>query len=257
MKGKLLSTANPKTAKSKGEGYLTFILHLSPANRSGYQVCHWATPECIDLCLNTSGHGGICKKGETTNAVQEARIRRTHFMFLDREAFLKQLVGEIEHAISYAKKHDLEACFRLNGTSDLLWERFPVVRNGVRYANVFEAFAGVKFYDYTKAPFAVRRHDIPNYHLTFSWAETDANHGQAKLWYEAGHSVAVVFNTKRGKPLPAFFDGKPVYDADIDDLRFKDPHGIAGLRAKGRAKKQHRPFGGFVISERDNRCKAA
>jgi hypothetical protein len=36
-----------------------------------------------------------------------------------------------------------------------------------------------------------------------------------------------------------------VFDADLDDERFLDPFGIAGLRAKGPAKKD---FSGFVLN---------
>ena len=32
---------------------------------------------CKTACLNTAGRGGIIKKGETTNRIQEARQRST------------------------------------------------------------------------------------------------------------------------------------------------------------------------------------
>jgi hypothetical protein len=45
--------------------------------------------------------------------------------------------------------------------------------------------------------------------------------------------------------IPDSYNGRPVIDADETDLRFLDPKGVvAGLKAKGRAKKD---YSGFVI----------
>ena len=74
---KLLSTANPKIQKGTKLGYLSFILHLAPSTLSGKNTCPKATPGCIAACLNTAGRGGMFKKGETTNMIQQARIRKT------------------------------------------------------------------------------------------------------------------------------------------------------------------------------------
>ena len=76
---KLLSTANPKTQKGAAKGYLTFILHLAPADLSGYETCAKRTAGCSAACLNTAGRGGMFKKGTNTNSVQQARkIGRAH-----------------------------------------------------------------------------------------------------------------------------------------------------------------------------------
>jgi hypothetical protein len=56
-------------------------------------------------------------------------------------------------------------------------------------------------------------------------------------------NVAVVFDK-----LPETYMGRPVNDADEHDLRFLDPQGtIAGLKAKGRAKKDTTGFVRRVI----------
>jgi hypothetical protein len=235
---------NPKTVKGEKVGYQTYILHLAPADLSGQEVCQWRTKGCTALCLNLAGRGGINKPGESTNAIQECRKRRTRLLFEDREKFLADLVADIDHAITYAAGKGLVAVFRLNGTSDLLWENFAVTRHGQRFENVFSAFPDVQFYDYTKAPYAARRHDIPNYHLTFSFAETLKNHLEAKTWYANGHNVSVVFGIKKTQPLPKAFKGAPVFNADETDLRFLDKRGIAGLHAKGNAWK--RTPNGFI-----------
>jgi len=181
------------------------------------------------------------KRGETTNAIQEARKRKTRLLFSDREAFLASLVQEVDRAIRAAIRRRLTPVFRLNGTSDLRWEIMPVKRNGIEYPNIFQAFLEVQFYDYTKLPNR-RVADIPNYHLTFSLA--DGNESQAAEALANGISVAAVFRVKRGAPLPNAYMGRPVIDGDETDLRFLDPSGvIIGLRAKGKA---IRDTSGFV-----------
>jgi hypothetical protein len=84
---------------------------------------------------------------------------------------------------------------------------------------------------------------LPNYHLTFSYSENNAVDCLECL--EHGINVAMVFDTKRGQPLPKTWCNYKVIDGDLSDLRFKDPKGvIVGLRAKGRAKKD---CTGFVV----------
>jgi hypothetical protein len=235
MHSELFTLHNPKTVKGEKAGYMTFIMHLAPADRSGHEVCQWRTRGCTALCLNTAGRGGIRYANGRVNPIQEARTRRTRLFFADRSAFMALLVSEIERACAYARSRDLTPVFRLNGTSDIVWESLPLSRQGVNYAHVFAAFPDVQFYDYTKAPYSARAHDIPNYHLTFSYAETLANQLQAREWYARGHNVSVVFGVRKAEALPRSFRGAPVFDADGSDLRFLDPRGIAGLHAKGNA----------------------
>ena len=72
----LLTVSNPKIEKGLIRGYLTAVLHLSPANKSGHNVCPGSTSGCRAVCLDETGHGGIFKKGETTNPVQQAACAR-------------------------------------------------------------------------------------------------------------------------------------------------------------------------------------
>jgi len=116
---KLLSTANPKIQKGTAKGYLSFILHLAPSDLSGRNTCPKATPGCTAACLNTAGRGGMFKRGETTNVIQRARIRKTEYFFNDRAAFMDDLVTDIMKAVNYARRKGLKPVFRLNGTSDL------------------------------------------------------------------------------------------------------------------------------------------
>jgi hypothetical protein len=241
---KLLSTGNPKTLKGQSVGYLTYILHLAPADLSGYNTCPKATAGCTAACLNTAGRGGMFKKGETTNAIQKARIRKTKLFFEDRITFMNLLVKDIELAIKQAAKKDLIPVFRLNGTSDLSFEKYEVLRNGQSYTNIFAAFPEIQFYDYTKI-LGRKVKDIKNYQLTFSAA--DGNDRDVDCAMFDGYNVATVFGLKKTEPMPEFYMGAPVFNGDESDLRFLDPKGVVvGLYAKGKAKKDTSGFVKYV-----------
>ena len=233
MAFKLLSTGNPKTLKGVKQGVMTYILHLAPAELSGKNTCPKSTPGCRAACLNTAGRGGMYKAGETTNIIQKARIRKTVEFFFYREKFMADLVIDIERAIKQAVKKGFIPAFRLNGTSDLAWEKYAV--NGAE--NIFALFPTVQFYDYTKVIGRKVDH-ISNYHLTFSQA--DGNESDVLKAIEAGMNVTVVFDK-----TPSQYLGREVFDGDDSDLRFLDPSDvIVGLKAKGKAKKD---TSGFVI----------
>lgn len=237
---KLLSTGNPKVLKGLKQGFNTYIMHLAPANLSGYETCPKRTAGCTAACLNTAGRGGMFKKGETTNAIQKARIRKTKMFFENRTEFFAQLVKDIELGIKQSAKKDLIPVFRLNGTSDLAFEKYEVVRNGKLFRNIFAAFPEVQFYDYTKM-LNRKVNEIPNYQLTFSAA--DGNDNDVAKAVAQGYNVAVVFGIKKTLPMPDNYLGLPVFNGDESDLRFLDPKGVVvGLYAKGKAKKDTSGF---------------
>ena len=238
---KLLTTGNPKVLKSIKHGYLTSILHLAPATLSGYNVCPKASDGCIAACLNLTGRGGIIKKGETTNVIQLARIRKTKMFFEQRGAFLAALVADIERNIKYADKRGLVAVFRLNGTSDISWNKYPVVRDGVIHANIFAAFPNTQFYDYS-AVFRTPK-NIPNWHITFSRKEN--NRLDVAMAIANGVNVAVVFDGG----LPSEYFNRRVVDGTEHDLRFLDPKGVViGLVTKGwNANKARARDSGFAV----------
>jgi hypothetical protein len=230
----LLTVGNPKLLKGAKKGYLSSVLHFAPANLSGKEVCPKRTKGCTDACLNLAGRGGIFKKGETTNVIQQARIRKTKMFFETRQDFMHELVNEIQKTVKKAEKQGLIPVFRLNGTSDLAWEKYEVMLSG---KNIFQLFPQVQFYDYTKVNNRKVSH-IPNYHLTFSKA--DGNDMDVRLALSNGMNVAVVFNK-----VPDTYLGRPVINGDETDLRFLDPMGVVvGLKAKGKAKKDTT---GFVV----------
>jgi hypothetical protein len=225
---KLLSTGNPKLMKGEKKGYMSFVLHLAPANLSGKETCPKRTDGCTAACLNTAGRGGMFKKGENTNVIQQARIRKTKMFFENRDEFMAQLEADIRLGIKQAEKKGMIPCFRLNGTSDLAWEKYGII----------EKFPNVQFYDYTKVNNRKVSH-LENYHLTFSKA--DGNDMDARVAASNGMNVTVVFR----KELPETYLGKLVVNGDDTDLRFLDPKGVVvGLKAKGKAKKD---TSGFVV----------
>lgn len=231
--GSLLTAgdSNPKTAKSnKASNYHTAIMHLRPAKSSGLgNVCSSASPGCIAACLNTAGRGKM-------NSVQQARQNRTALWFNDRNSFMILLVAEIERHIRKSDKLGKHPALRLNGTSDIIWEKvFP---------GLFGTYRNVQFYDYTKHAFrCMKRYSLPeNYHLTFSRSET--NDKDCRRVLRSGKcNVAVVFDSPNYPPTWA---GKPTYSMDDTDLRFLDPPGgaVGALYAKGKAKRDDT---GFVI----------
>jgi len=232
----LLSTGNPKILKGLKSGYNTYILHLAPADLSGYNTCPKATSGCKSACLNTAGRGGMFKKGETTNAIQKARIRKTKMFYEQRQDFMLALKKDIELAIKQSKRLGLIPVIRLNGTSDLSWEKYDMIPG----QNVFECFPDIQFYDYTKI-LGRKVKGIANYNLTFSAA--DGNDADVYSAIAQGYNIATVFGIKKTLPMPETYMGRPVFNGDESDLRFLDPKGVVvGLYAKGKAKKDTSGF---------------
>jgi hypothetical protein len=210
---------NAKTIKGQKLKVMTAILYLAPAKSSGFNTCPMASKGCAASCLNTAGRGQM-------NSVQLGRINKTKWYFLERESFLIQLKKEIRSHINRCKIKGFTPAIRLNGTSDISWERH----------NLFNEFKEVQFYDYSKIyKRAIKWADKKypkNYHLTYSLNED--NKKEAMQVLKRGGNVSVVF---RDKKLPKRFKGFKVINADYSDVRFKDPKNvIAGLYAKGKAR---------------------
>lgn len=251
---------SPKTDKGRARGYSTAIMYFAPANLSGYDVCQYRSAGCTAACLNTAGHGGVGLDLAGLNDVQRARIARTRFYFLNRFMFNQLLLREISAHVERARLAGKIPCVRLNGTSDLPWERIRL--NDGR--TVLEHFPDVQFYDYTKhvrRAVAFAGGDMPaNYHLTFSRSETNAAECESVL--AAGGNVAAVFKIcgcspkgqckhDLGDNVFGYF-GRPVVSGDHDDLRFLDPTGVVvGLKAKGMARADG---SGFVVDIRSARA---
>lgn len=265
----LLST-NPKTEKSKIQ---TYILHFAPANTSGINVCPGAG-NCKAICLHYAGNPVYM------NNKQAARIRRTLAYAANPKQFMLLLVCAILDKLNKHGNEDL--AFRLNGTSDIVWEdvdfdisaefaTFCRVKFGrllpLGRRNIFEVLnfmrentgENVTFYDYTKVRHNWAECKRLGYHLTFSFDGYN-NRSNLKLAASAisnGVNIAAAFNIKKGQPLPgkAYFCNRSltVVDGDLTDFRPSDPDGykIIGLRFK-------LPHGAkWTAAERDAFCISA
>lgn len=227
--------ADAKTVKSLKKGILTGILYLAPNTISGHNTCANATEGCKLACLYTSGHGRF-------NKVQEARIQKTKWFFEERETFMEQLVKNLETLERKAHRENMIPAVRLNGTSDIPFEKIRVTRQGNDFRNVMRAFPGIRFYDYTKILGRKLALATPNYHLTYSLAED--NDAQAIEALKQGYNLATVMRLGRNDPKPETWGGYPVVDGDEFDARFLDPDGghIVALFAKADAIKDTSGF---------------
>lgn len=225
--GKLLNASgDAKTIKGEKQGYLTAIMYLAPnVIATKKTLCPHATPACIAACLYTAGRGRFSN-------VQAARVRKSKWFEEDQGDFMQVLALDVDRFNRHAHKRGLIPCVRLNGTSDILFERIPVGGS----PNIMRLFPGLQFYDYTKCPPRLRRGCPANYDLTFSQSET--NDYAVKQALNDGYRVATVFHER-----PLTWLGQDVVDGDESDLRFLDPAPcIIGLSAKGAAKQDQSGF---------------
>ncbi len=237
----LLTTNSTKTIKGEKKGFTTYIMYLAPfkQNTKGINLCSHASKGCATACLYQSGNARF-------NHVQKGRINKSNYFLANRQAFLMQLYIEIAQIQIKHQITDTNFAIRLNGTSDIRFEKFKIRDN----KNIFELFPDVQFYDYTKNHLRFK-YDIPkNYHITFSRSETNDNVLENIL--NKGFNVAVVF-TK----LPKTYLGREVLNGDENDLRFLDKTSengfIVGLKYKkasikgGKLINDEAINGGFVI----------
>lgn len=222
-------STNIKTAKNNLE---TFILYMAPADQvKGLNLCPFASPGCKASCLYSAGRGKFSN-------VQESRINKSKFWGYNREAFYIQLANELLKIHDKAIKQDKQIAIRLNGTSDI--DHLDLLRrySGIDFLETF--YENLLFYDYTKNYNHVKKYLGTTYKITFSRSET--NELDAYRILKDGGNVAIVFADE----LPETWNGFPVINGDLTDLRYFDPvNVVVGLKAKGEAKKD---LSGFVVS---------
>lgn len=228
--------SNLKIEKSQGTGkYKAAIMHLLPSDLSGLiNTCPMASEGCKATCLNKAGHG-------ERPAVQEGRYRRTRWLQEYPQAFLAWLSHEITKFKEVCLKEGMKPAIRLNGTSDMAWERISPW--------LFTDHPEVQFYDYTKIHTRFKddvdtNFGLPaNYKLTLSRSEDNETQALDHLW--RGGTVAVVYKVDKKHYIPNKWHDFNVIDGDKHDFRFMDPaYSVVGLKAKGRAQKDTT---GFVL----------
>jgi len=220
--------SDAKTIKGLKYEVLTGILYLIPSDGSGFNLCPMATiAKCKGPCLNTAGRGAM-------GSVQMSRLRKTLFYLQYPEEFEALLIKDIRRVVRMALRKHFVPAIRLNGTSDIRWER--------EFPGIFELFSDVSFYDYTKL-YNRNVHNIPNYDLTFSYSGVPAFLPYVDKAIAKGMRMAVVFKHK--DKIPNTFVGMTCVDGDDSDIRFNDPHGVVvALYAKGKARHD---TSGFVV----------
>lgn len=227
---------NAKTVKGRERGVVTGILYLAPANESGVaNVCPHSSPGCRASCLFTAGYGAY-------DIVKKARIKKTLYFLKNRAAFLNDLYEDIKKLSVYAKRRNMVATVRLNGTSDISLSSFS--KDGKL---ITEHFPNIMFYNYTKNLSFIKawREGLYGNNCHFTFSRSECNEEKTHLALSMGANVAVVFDVRKGEKFPKTFNNIPVVDGDKDDIRFLDKSGvIVGLRAKGMARRNNN---GFVV----------
>ena len=226
---KLLTTANAKTSKGEALGYLTGILYLAPASIGVPNICPGSSTGCRAVCLYRAG------RGRFTN-VQNARKNKTALFHTERAVFMQALFENVAAVERKAIREGLKPCIRLNGTSDIRYEKMKFKAAG-RTASIMDHFPHIQFYDYTALPAHSRlRFAPPNYDLTFSLKEDNSKRALEAIAGQ-GMRVAAVYREPQEGTAHIAGEAFPVIDGDKHDLRFLDPQScIVALKAKGEAK---------------------
>lgn len=204
---------DPKTSKNPKR---TGIIYLTPHTRSGFQLCPWATPGCAAACLYTAGNGRFAE-------VQRARLARTNFLYKYPAHFFRIIVEELVRS-------DLR-WLRLNGTSDIRWERsLPQGFEDLLAAH------NTRMYDYTKASpgrlsWMLDHRPKLDYTLIYSVSERDTDLEVGNRARNYGYAAVVSYD----KP-DKWLDIRTT-SADYHDLWWLDQDRplIGILKPKGRA----------------------
>jgi hypothetical protein len=263
---RIFSTDSAKAAKATGFGYLNAIHYMAPADTGGVgNLCPNASPQCKALCLGVySGQAAMVADLENgTNSVRESRKSKARMFMHARNYYLNLIALEIVAIERKAAKDGLVPVIRLNGSTDIPWERIrftlePKTAKAIGYqfgwqalpnalgqkVTLIELFRHLQFVDYTKSPQRLARKPA-NLDLTLSYSVTNSAACIDAL--SNGHNVAMIF----AGGLPESFAGFPVIDGDIHDLRHLDPKGgyIVGLSPKGN--KAKKDASGFVVRWQD------
>jgi len=208
-----------KTDKNRAEGMLTAILYLAPNTVSvpygGRNLCAGATPACIAACF-----GYRRRLGPGSDGANAALWRTLTWIYCPgtfKELLLRAVASHESKAISLG----MRAGIRLNGASDIAWERM--------FPHLFVRFPSVVFYDYTKIRARLGR-TPGNYDLTYSYS--GKNGADVVEALEAGFRVAVVFRRPE-TVIGGTWNGYPVVDGDRNDCRPDERGGmVIALRPK-------------------------
>ena len=204
--------------------------------------------KCQVPCLQTSGR---LKFTKSQIAMLKRRLLFAYSIKYNPAIYFDLLCEYIEKELRKAQKLGLQLAIRLNGTSDIRWERLNM-KTGKQDApisgtSIIRKFPNVQFYDYTKFPNFLRISWMPweNYHLTYSYNEKTTPH-EIETNFKAKRNIAVVFRNELPNQIMFYGNLIEVINGDVHDLRLPHIDGkskFIGLTAKGKAKTD---FSGFV-----------
>jgi len=197
--------------------------------------------------INTCIYSGLCKGPclRMTGNMQlptsgRSRYLKTWFFYTEPLAFMRKLVSEIQDNAAKCHRDKRKYYLRLNGMSDIEWERFIYMDLLVQKTKGLNGF-----YDYTKYPIAQRVGIAPKipggvafpqkYKIIYSWDEKKTAPKRALEWLKSGASLSVVYPYSQKEQIQALRKKfKFLIVGDEDDNRFKDkPNSIVLLKNKG------------------------
>ena len=117
----LANAINPLNNRAHVRGFLAELARLAESEGltelvKGFNACAWASPACIDCCLNTSGHGGM------STACTSCRGRRQLASIADPETYARGILWAIARE-RLATDRVIPLAVRLRGTDDKPWHK--------------------------------------------------------------------------------------------------------------------------------------
>ena len=228
----LFATSSYKFDKKDGKKIETRGVYLAPAKR--------ASRPSEGIIINSCPNAGECAKEKncligsgTMPFHSDTRQDKTLFFYGYPAEYLIQIIREIVEFARKAHKRGDELQVRLNGTSDIQWERYLYM--DMLVASVI-GFIG--FYDYTKNGVNRLSRIEQSYHLTFSVSEDKNTMKNALEYLKAGFSVSIVTIPNEHDDILNW--GHPrVLDGELNDHRPQDPPGsVVLLPARGELRSQ-------------------
>lgn len=199
-------------------------------------LCARSTAGCRAACnLRTSGRMAMEQQYAANNGlpwyavpIVRAQLARTLLLLADPVGAVALASTCVDRVADIAADRGIGARWRLAVADDIRWEAVaPAILTHCRRR-------GVGMYAYTKWA-ASERPAVRGVSFARSASERTTVADIAAIIAARGNAV-VVFDTRRGEPLPARWQGMRVIDGDLSDDRSADPRGvIIGLRAKGAA----------------------
>lgn len=234
---KLLTHQDEQTKFMKSQALTAGLVlahhHVTFASGATLNACPWAG-QCTAACVLDNGNGAY-------PAVQRARIWKTDLLATEPYAFGVLLTHELARFQRKAARLGSVGRLRMNTNADIRWHRVA--------PELFAAFPGIGFYDYSKNPAlltTIARRPPDNYRVVYSVNE-HTNTAALEGFLSRGGICAVVTPRRKHAPVPASWLGHAVVDGDLtDDLWTYAPGTVVDLSAKGRARRL--APGGFVRS---------